>query len=280
MTRHNAGETGPALPGDAGPRKPGPEEAAAEAARLRQVLHRHNRLYYVEAAPEISDSAYDALFRRLLELEAAHPSLVTPDSPTQRVGAEPLESLPGVEHAAPMLSLDSAREVAEVRRFDERLRKALGDEKVRYVLEPKLDGASLELVYVDGVLERAVTRGNGRVGEGVTENVRTIPTVPLRLSRKERAAPAFLSVRGEAMMYLSEFESLNQRRIEADKAPYQNPAQRDFGCAAPAGLADHGPAAADRAGLRHHGRRGDGVRHRLGEDRGSEGRGGSRRRSG
>lgn len=223
MTRHNAGETGPALSGDADPRMPGLEEAAAEAARLQEVLHRHNRLYHVEAAPEISDSAYDALFRRLLELEAAHPSLVTPDSPTQRVGAEPLEGLPGVEHAAPMLSLDSAREVAEVRRFDERLRKALGEEKIRYVLEPKLDGASLELVYVDGVLERAVTRGNGRVGEGVTENVRTIPTVPLRLSRKERAAPAFLSVRGEAMMYLSDFEALNQRRIEADKAPYQNP---------------------------------------------------------
>lgn len=223
MTLHNVGEAGPAPPGDADPRMPGLEEAEAEAARLRQELHRHNRLYYAEAAPEVSDSAYDALFRRLQELEAAHPSLVTPGSPTRRVGTEPLDNLPGVEHAAPMLSLESAREVAEVRRFDERLRKALGEEEIRYVLEPKLDGASLELVYVDGVLERAVTRGNGRVGEGVTENVRTIPTVPLRLSRKERAAPAFLSVRGEAMMYLSDFESLNQRRIEAGKAPYQNP---------------------------------------------------------
>ena len=223
MTRHYAGQAGPGALGTAGPGEMNLEEAAAEAARLHEKLHRHNHLYYVEAAPEISDSAYDALFRRLRALEAAHPSLVTADSPTQRVGADPLESLPGIDHAAPMLSLDSAREVAEVRRFDERLRKALGDEDIRYVLEPKLDGASLELVYVDGVLERAVTRGNGRVGEGVTENVRTIPTVPLRLRQEERPAPAFLSVRGEAMMYLSAFESLNQRRIEADKPPYQNP---------------------------------------------------------
>lgn len=223
MTRHDAGETGPGAPGMPGPEDMSLEEAASEAARLHEDLHRHNRLYYAEAAPEISDSAYDALFRRLLALEAAHPSLVTADSPTQRVGADPLESLPNIEHASPMLSLDSAREVAEVRRFDDRLRKALGDEGIRYILEPKLDGASIELVYVGGVLERAVTRGNGRVGEGVTENVRTIPTVPLRLRRHELPAPAFLSVRGEAIMYLSDFESLNQRRIEADKPPYQNP---------------------------------------------------------
>ncbi len=223
MTRHVACEAGPGAPGAADPGKLSLGEAAAEAAGLHESLHRHNRLYYVEAAPEISDSAYDALFRRLQALEAAHPSLATADSPTRRVGADPLETLPGIEHAAPMLSLDSAREVAEVRRFDDRLRKALGDEEVRYVLEPKLDGASLELVYVGGVLERAVTRGNGRVGEGVTENVRTIRTVPLRLRRDELPAPAFLAVRGEAMMHLSDFESLNQRRIEADEPPYQNP---------------------------------------------------------
>ncbi len=213
----------PVGPGTADPGKIDLDEASAEAAGLREELHRHNHLYYVEAAPEISDSAYDALFRRLQAIEAVHPSLVTRDSPTQRVGADPLESLPNVEHAAPMLSLDSARELAEVRRFDERLRKALEDTEIRYVMEPKLDGASLELVYVGGALERAVTRGNGRVGEGVTENVRTIPSVPLHLRQEELPAPAFLSVRGEAMMYLSDFESLNQRRIEADEPPYQNP---------------------------------------------------------
>ena len=210
-------------PGETDPPELSLEEAAAEAARLRPEIERHDHLYHAESSPEISDSAYDALFRRLRALEAAHPSLAAPDSPTRRVGADPLDGLPAVEHAAPMLSLDSARETAEVRRFDERLRKALGDENVRYILEPKLDGASLELVYVDGVLERAVTRGNGMVGEGVTENARTIPTVPLRLREDERPAPAFLSVRGEAIMYLSDFETLNQRRIEADEPPYQNP---------------------------------------------------------
>ncbi len=198
-------------------------EAAAEIARLRAEVDRHNHLYHVKAAPELSDSAYDDLFRRLQALEAAHPSLATPDSPTQRVGADPLESLPNVEHVVPMLSLDSAHDIDAVRRFDERLRKALDDDEVSYVLEPKLDGASLELVYANGVLERAVTRGNGQVGEGVTENVRTIPSVPLRLGEDTLPAPAFLSVRGEAIMYLGEFENLNQRRIEAGEPPYQNP---------------------------------------------------------
>ena len=232
MIRHDADEGRREGPDGADPEGMNLEEAAAEAAELRPELHRHNRLYHIEDSPEISDSAYDALFRRLQALEAAHPSLATADSPTQRVGADPLESLPNIEHAAPMLSLDSARSVAEVRRFDQRLRKALGDEEIRYLLEPKLDGASLELVYEGGVLARAVTRGNGRVGEGVTENARTIPTVPLRLGEKEErgrteeeasTVPAFLSVRGEAIMHLSDFEALNQRRIEASKPPYQNP---------------------------------------------------------
>lgn len=223
MTPNDAPDAGSQVSGGADPQEPGLDEAAAEVARLRPEIERHNRLYHVEDSPEISDSAYDSLFRRLQALEAAHPSLAAPDSPTRRVGADPLESLPSVAHAAPMLSLDSAREPAEVRRFDERLRKVLGDEAIRYVLEPKLDGASLELVYVNGVLDRAVTRGNGAVGEGVTENVRTIPTVPLRLDERARPSPALLSVRGEAMMYLSDFETLNQRRIEAGQPPYQNP---------------------------------------------------------
>ena len=223
MTQHDAERAALGAPGGADPRDLGPEEAAIEGVRLRAEIDRHNRLYYAEARPEIADSAYDALFGRLKALEAAYPSLITLDSPTQRVGADPLESLPNIEHAVPMLSLDSAHEIDAVRRFDERLRKALGDEEIRYVLEPKLDGASLELVYVDGVLDRAVTRGNGRVGEGVIENVRTIHSVPLRLRGDEIAAPRFLSVRGEAIMYLSDFEELNQRRIEAGEQPYQNP---------------------------------------------------------
>ena len=215
MTQHDADT--------AGPHALGQDEAAAEMERLTAEINRHDHLYYNENRPEISDAAYDALFRRLQALEAAHPALARPDSPTQRVGADPRDSLPNLEHAVPMLSLDSAHDIDAVRRFDERLRKALGDGDIRYVIEPKLDGASLELVYVDGVLDRAVTRGNGRVGEGVTENARTVPSVPLRLRDDQIAAPAFLSVRGEALMYLNEFESLNQRRIEAGEQPYQNP---------------------------------------------------------
>ncbi|MFP3949271.1 MAG: DNA ligase LigA-related protein, partial [Longimicrobiales bacterium] len=142
------------------------EEARALAAGLREEIRRHDFLYHVEARPAISDARYDELFRRLRALEEAHPELVTADSPTRRVGAEPLDSLPTVEHAAPMLSLDSTQDEDAVRRFDERVRKVLGDD-VRYILEPKLDGASLELVYEKGVLSRAVTRGNGIRGEGV-----------------------------------------------------------------------------------------------------------------
>ncbi len=216
-------------------------DPAAEIARLRTEVRRHNRLYYREAQSEISDSAYDALFRRLLELETRYPELATPDSPTRRVGADPLATLPNVEHVVPMRSLDSAYEAGEVRRFDDRVRRALAppaeppaeeaaaapesvpDPPVEYLLEPKLDGASLELVYLDGVLERAVTRGNGHVGEGVTENVRTIPSVPLRLRSDLRPIPSLLAVRGEVIMHLGDFEALNQRRIQAGRSPYQNP---------------------------------------------------------
>ncbi len=189
---------------------------------LREAVRYHNRLYHVEDSPEISDGEYDRLFRRLVELEKAFPNLVTPDSPTQRVGAEPRDDLPSVRHAAPMLSLDSTQDEAELRRFDDRVRKALGGQ-VRYILEPKLDGASLELVYQEGVLTRAVTRGNGEEGEGVTENVRTIPSVPLRLWGGIRPLPSFLSLRGEVLMCLSAFEALNQKLVQDGVEPFANP---------------------------------------------------------
>ncbi len=197
--------------------------AAREMEALAQEIERHDRLYFVDDAPEISDYEYDRLFRRLQALEAAHPSAARPDSPTHRVGAAPRDELPSVEHAAPMLSLDSSYEVGDVRRFHDRLRKALAPGDVRYLLEPKLDGASLELVYEGGVLVRAVTRGDGRTGEGVTENVRTIRSVPLRLHEDRRPPPAFLSVRCEALIYASDFKALNRRRVEAGEDPYQNP---------------------------------------------------------
>ena len=204
---------------------PDPKGAAArEIAELSEALRLHNYLYYVEASPQISDAAYDELFRRLQALEEAYPDLLRTDSPTQRVGAPPKEGLPAVEHLVPMLSLDSSQDLDAVRRFDERLGRALGEDEPRqYVVEPKLDGASLELVYEDGVLVRGVTRGNGLVGEGVTENVRTIRSVPLRLRDEKRPVPTLLSVRSEALMYLSAFEALNESRIQDQLEPYQNP---------------------------------------------------------
>lgn len=201
-----------------------PSRLAAEEQidELRAELRRHSHLYYVESRPEIDDVAYDRLFEHLQAIEVAYPELVTLDSPTQRVGAPPQSEFESVEHTAPMLSLDSTKDEDEVQRFDERMRKALGGE-VEYLLEPKLDGASIELVYEKGVLVRAVTRGNGRVGEKVTANLRTVPSVPLRLRSDIRPAPELLAVRGEVIMYLSRFESLNRSMVERGLQPYVNP---------------------------------------------------------
>jgi DNA ligase (NAD+) len=178
----------------------------------------------VEARPEISDADFDELFRRLQALERDHPELIRPDSPTQRVGADPQAKLETVAHVAPMLSLDSTQEADEVLRFDERVRKALGEGiQPTYILEPKLDGASIELVYEDGVLVRAVTRGNGRSGEDVTANVRTIKSVPLRLRTETRPAPSTLALRGEVMMYISDFQDFNAGLVETGAEPYASP---------------------------------------------------------
>ncbi len=178
----------------------------------------------MEARPEIGDAEYDQLFRRLQALESEHPELASPDSPTQRVGAPPQDRFETVEHVAPMLSLDSSEKPEDVARFDERVRKALGGgvEPV-YILEPKLDGASIELVYENGLLSRAVTRGNGQQGEGVTENIRTIPSVPLRLRTDARDAPALLALRGEVLMYIPDFADFNQRLVEQGQEPYASP---------------------------------------------------------
>ncbi|HKK94028.1 MAG TPA: NAD-dependent DNA ligase LigA [Longimicrobiales bacterium] len=201
-----------------------PEEAAQAASALREDLHRHARLYYVEASPEISDSEYDRRFRLLQDIEERFPELTTEDSPTQRVGTEPSDHFDTVQHVVPMLSLDSSEDVEALRRFDERVRKGLGgDPDLEYILEPKLDGASIELVYEDGVLVRAVTRGNGRAGEEVTANLRTVPSVPLRLNDEHRAVPTLLSVRGEVMMYISTFERFNAGLVADGKEPYASP---------------------------------------------------------
>ncbi len=202
---------------------PSRSQAAARIEELSAELRQHEYLYHVRDAPEISDAAYDELFHELKALEEQFPDLLSPNSPTQRVGAAPLAGLVTVEHTAPMLSLDSSQDEALLRRFDERLRKALAGAEIRYVVEPKLDGASLELVYEEGNLVRGVTRGDGRKGEEVTANVRTIASVPLKLRDSDRPVPRLVALRGEVIMLADAFEALNERLIQAGKEPFANP---------------------------------------------------------
>ncbi|MDF1524425.1 MAG: NAD-dependent DNA ligase LigA, partial [Trueperaceae bacterium] len=198
--------------------------AAERVAELRRAIAHHDRLYYQFDAPEVSDEAYDALWHELKALEAEHPELVTPESPTQRVAGAPVEALESAEHVAPMLSLDSSAKREAFEQFDARVRKALGEGMaVRYSLEPKLDGLSIELVYEEGRLVRAVTRGDGRVGEVITANARTIRTLPLQLDPARRPVPPLLSVRGEAFMPLQAFDDVNERLIQEGKAPFASP---------------------------------------------------------
>jgi DNA ligase (NAD+) len=196
-------------------------DAERRLRELRAEIRHHDYLYYVKDRPSISDEAYDALFSELKTLEEAFPDLATPDSPTRRVAGAVFDRFPTIPHAGPMRSLDSDRDPEAVRRFDERLRRAVGDGAVRYALEPKLDGASVELVYQAGVLVQASTRGDGINGEGVTDNVRTIPSVPLRLGGRRR--PDFVSLRGEVIMRVSRFEELNERLLAAGQEPFANP---------------------------------------------------------
>ncbi len=186
-------------------------------------IHRHDRLYYSLDQPEIPDAEYDRLLRELAELETAHPALRRPDSPTQRVGAPPTEGFAAVPHAVPMLSLENAMDDAELRAFDERVRRLLGTEQpVEYLAEPKLDGASIELVYLSGALAVGATRGDGRVGEDVTANLRLCPSLPLALGGAQKPAPR-VSVRGEVVLPIAAFERLNARRVEQDLEPFANP---------------------------------------------------------
>ncbi len=197
-------------------------EAARRIAELRREINHHNHLYYVLDAPQIPDAAYDRLLRELQALEAQHPELVTPDSPTQRVGGEPLKAFGQITHAVPMLSLDNAFSDEEVAEFDRRVRERLGcDGEIEYVAEPKLDGLAISLRYVDGLLEQAATRGDGVTGENVTLNVRTIASVPLRLLGE--GYPRVLEVRGEVYMPKAEFEALNRRAIAEGEKPFANP---------------------------------------------------------
>lgn len=202
----------------------GVDKAPAAVARrveaLRTEIARHDRLYYVEAKPEITDLEYDALMRELQELEARYPEIITPDSPTQRVGGEPLKEFATVVHSTPMLSIDNTYNEAELREFDARIRRALEGETPQYVVELKIDGVAISLRYENGVLACAATRGDGVRGDDVTQNVRQIRSVPLRLAAD---APAMLQVRGEVFMPNAELERLNRLREVAGEEPFRNP---------------------------------------------------------
>jgi len=195
------------------------EEAREQAELLREAIREHDRRYYVEGEPIIADRTYDTLFERLETLEEAF-GLETADSPTQRVGGEPVDEFPTVEHPTPMLSIDQGGEVADVREFDERVRRGLDAEAITYVCEPKFDGISLALYYEDGRLDRAVTRGDGREGDDVTNNAKTIRSIPLQLADDP---PEKLTVRGEVFMPRDEFQAYNRERIERDEDPFANP---------------------------------------------------------
>jgi DNA ligase (NAD+) len=198
--------------------------AEQRAAELRQELERHNRLYYVLDDPEIGDDEYDALLDELRDLEAENPQLRTPDSPTQRVGAPPLGRFEQVQHHEQMLSLGNARNEEELRAWENRLanylkRLDIAASEFSYTTEPKIDGLAVSLTYEDGVLVRGATRGDGRVGEDVTQNLRTIGSVPLRIP----GAPELIEVRGEVYLPIAAFKALNERRAEAEEPTFANP---------------------------------------------------------
>jgi DNA ligase (NAD+) len=197
-------------------------DVLSRISALRKAIQRHDYLYYVKDRPEISDTEYDRLFRELVELERTHPDLITPDSPTQRVGAPPLGELIKVSHETPMLSLDSFIDASEVMAFDQRMKRELDVPSVEYTVEPKFDGLSVELIYDHGLFTRGATRGDGMTGEDVTVNLRTIRSLPLQL-QAHSGFPAHLVVRGEVYMRLDDFQRLNRRITERDGEAFANP---------------------------------------------------------
>src|ERR671931_1576277 len=184
-------------------------DALQRITELREQIHHHDYLYYAEARPEVSDAEYDALMRELRELEAAFPDLVTADSPTQRVAGQPVDAFRPVEHRAAMLSFDNATTPDDLREFEARLGRALPGARFEYVCEPKIDGLGIALVYERGRFVRGATRGDGRVGEDITQNLRTVKSLPIVL-RGPLAKTPELEVRGEVFMPRAEFEKLNR----------------------------------------------------------------------
>lgn len=194
---------------------------AQRAAELRRLIDRHNYLYYVEDRPEISDKEFDLLLKELEELEATHPELITPDSPTRRVGGQPIDAFETVHHRVPMLSIGKAFSADELREFDGRARKALGKQLIQYVVELKIDGVAVSLTYTDGLLTLGATRGSGKAGDDITENLKTVRGVPLRLRTDN--PPAQFEARGEVYMSKADFARLNEEVAARGEDRYANP---------------------------------------------------------
>ncbi len=194
-----------------------------EAKKLQKELTDHSYRYHVLDDPVISDAKYDTMLKRLIEIETLFPELSTPDSPTKRVGAPPLDSFKQAAHTVPMLSLDNAFNDLDVKKFHQRVLKNLNREDIRYTVEPKLDGVAVELRYENGVLVQATTRGDGQIGEVITDNVRTIKSIPLKLHANAQKIPALLEVRGEIIIKGADFEKLNQTREENGEQIFANP---------------------------------------------------------
>lgn len=205
---------------------PATKDIQREIDTLREEIRRHEHLYYVLDAPEISDADFDKLMQDLKKLEAAHPALITPDSPTQRVGGKPREGFTKIDHSRPMLSLDNAFNEQELRNWERRVCELAGTDKIEYVCELKMDGMSLALWYRSGRLERGITRGDGSIGEDVTSNVRTMRSVPLSIpaaTLKKAGIPADFEVRGEVIMPISAFERMNDERERQNLSKFANP---------------------------------------------------------
>lgn len=199
------------------------ERIKKEIEELREKIRYHDYKYYVENMPEISDQAYDALYRKLKELEEKYPQFITPDSPTQRIGGKPLEEFKTVKHRIPMLSMDNTYSEEEIRDFDRRVRKLLPKEEVNYVVELKIDGVSVSLIYENGIFVQGATRGDGYQGDDVTQNLRTIRSIPLKLRSNGVKIPPLLEVRGEVYMPKKKFEELNKEREKNGEPLFANP---------------------------------------------------------
>jgi len=198
------------------------DEAKEEIQALREGVEYHNYLYYIKNQPEISDALYDKLLKRLQDLEEAFPQFQSDVSPTRRVGAPPVSQLNKVRHTAPMLSLNAELEAEKIKEFDEFIHRNARDDEIAYVLEPKFDGASIEIVYQDSILKYGATRGDGETGEDITHNIRTVHSIPLHLPEK-KTYPDYLALRAEIFMPKDGFDQLNKERIERGEEPFANP---------------------------------------------------------